>query len=55
MYPGYLEANREVFVDGDVENGAPTGKVERMAVIESLKLSMGGIVETSCRAIEEVV
>ncbi|TFK74547.1 P-loop containing nucleoside triphosphate hydrolase protein [Pluteus cervinus] len=48
IYPAYVDANREVFIDGDVEKGQATGKVENLLVIESQELSMAEIVERSC-------
>lgn len=38
VYPGYLEAHREMFENGDVENGELTGqRVRGLVVIEPAK------------------
>ncbi|KAF8160893.1 P-loop containing nucleoside triphosphate hydrolase protein [Crassisporium funariophilum] len=54
VYPAYLEAHREVFVDGDVENGAPTSKVQNLILLESLNISMSEAVERCCLVLKEV-
>ncbi|KAF7315250.1 Fumarate reductase [Mycena indigotica] len=49
VYPAYVDANREVFIDGDVENGKPTEKVEGLALLEGI--TMGDAVSRSCELI----
>jgi len=51
VYPAYVDANREVFEDGDVEQGKPSGKVEKLVLLESLEMSMGDAVSRSCEVI----
>ena len=52
MYPAYIEAHAAVFEGGDVENGAPTGKVPGLIVLESLKMTMGEAVTRCCEVIK---
>ena len=58
VWPAYIEAHREAFVDGDVENGMPNDKVPELLLINSLEIGMDEIVERSCavlrRKLEEV-
>ncbi|KAF8170292.1 P-loop containing nucleoside triphosphate hydrolase protein [Mycena galopus ATCC 62051] len=51
VYPAYVDANREVFEEGDVEKGKPTAKVEKLVLLESLEMSMGDAVSRSCEVI----
>ncbi|KAJ6497810.1 P-loop containing nucleoside triphosphate hydrolase protein [Mycena sanguinolenta] len=51
VYPAYVDANREVFEGGDVEKGKPTGKVEKLVLLESLEMSMDEGVSRSCEVI----
>jgi len=53
VYPAYVDANREMFVDGNVENGAPSGKVENLMVIETLEMTMSEMVNRCCAVLEE--
>ncbi|KAG5638790.1 hypothetical protein H0H81_010019 [Sphagnurus paluster] len=55
VYPGYLEAHRDVFIDGDVEGGEPGDKVRGLIMLESLKISMGEAVSQVCKVLEQVV
>ncbi|KAL0072755.1 ribosylnicotinamide kinase [Marasmius tenuissimus] len=48
VWPAYIEAHREAFVDGDVENGMPSDKVKEILLINSLEIGMDEIVERSC-------
>lgn len=54
VYPGYLEAHKDVFVNGDVEHGATTGKVENIILVESLNMTMGEAVDRCCHVLKEV-
>ncbi|KAF7362119.1 Fumarate reductase [Mycena venus] len=51
VYPAYVDANRDVFEDGDVEKGKPTAKVEKLVLLDSLEMSMGDAVSRSCEVI----
>lgn len=53
VYPAYLEAHKEVFVDGDVEHGAPTDKVKGLVLLETLEMTMGEAVDRCCRVLKE--
>ncbi|KAK1225293.1 ribosylnicotinamide kinase [Marasmius sp. AFHP31] len=48
VWPAYIEAHREAFVDGDVENGMPSDKVKEILLINGLEIGMDEIVERSC-------
>ncbi|KAJ7072558.1 P-loop containing nucleoside triphosphate hydrolase protein [Mycena amicta] len=52
VYPAYVDANRDVFENGDVENGVPTGKVEGLVLLEGI--TMGEAVSRSCEVISAV-
>jgi nicotinamide/nicotinate riboside kinase len=54
VYPAYVGANREVFEDGDVENGPPSSKVRGMILLESLKMDMNEAVDRCCTVLKEV-
>ncbi|EKM80775.1 hypothetical protein AGABI1DRAFT_105715 [Agaricus bisporus var. burnettii JB137-S8] len=53
VYPAYLEAHREAFVDGDVEHGRPNDKVKDLILLETLEMGMGEAVERCCRVLRE--
>ncbi|KAG6897724.1 hypothetical protein C0992_011934 [Termitomyces sp. T32_za158] len=40
VYPAYVDAHRDVFVDGDVEKGLAGEKAKGLMVIDSLEMSM---------------
>lgn len=53
VYPAYVEAHRDIFENGDVENGKPTGNiVPGLVVIEPVKkgeeMSVEDIVRHCC-------
>ncbi|KAG6857765.1 hypothetical protein H0H87_004181 [Tephrocybe sp. NHM501043] len=54
VYPAYVDAHRDVFIDGDVEGGTPGSKVEGLVVINSLDLSMGEGVSRVCGVLEDI-
>ncbi|KAJ7502854.1 P-loop containing nucleoside triphosphate hydrolase protein, partial [Mycena galericulata] len=55
VYPAYVDANREVFENGDVEKGAATGKVKDLVLLESLEMRMGDAVDRSCEVISRFI
>ncbi|KAG6812551.1 hypothetical protein H0H92_002320 [Tricholoma furcatifolium] len=55
VYPAYIDAHRDVFIDGDVEEGLPGTKVKGLVVIRSLELGMDEAVSMACRELENVV
>lgn len=54
VYPAYLEAHKDVFENGDVENGKPESKVEELLVLESLKMDIGEAFDRCCQKLKEV-
>lgn len=46
-----MDANRHLFVDGDLEGGPPSGNVEELILIESLELTMSEIVSKCCKGL----
>ncbi|KXN90122.1 Nicotinamide riboside kinase [Leucoagaricus sp. SymC.cos] len=54
VYPAYLEAHREVFINEDVEHGAPTDKVKGLVLLETLEMTMGEAVDWCCRVLKEI-
>ncbi|KAG2358907.1 hypothetical protein BDR07DRAFT_1293527 [Suillus spraguei] len=59
VLPAYLDAYREMFESGDVENGDLTNKVEGLVLIEPEKegkrMSMTDIVERCCQELYKLV
>jgi nicotinamide/nicotinate riboside kinase len=55
VYPAYIDAHREVFQSGDVENGEPGSRVEGLIVLESVKMEMNDVVKRCCEVLKEVV
>ncbi|KAJ7718023.1 P-loop containing nucleoside triphosphate hydrolase protein [Mycena maculata] len=55
VYPAFIDAHRDVFENGDVENGAPTGKVAGLVLLESLSMTMGDAVNRSCEVISAFI
>lgn len=55
VYPAYVEAHKEVFVDGDVERGVPTDKVQGLLLLEALEMTMGEEVDQCCRVLKQTV
>lgn len=53
VYPAYVEAHKEVFVNGDVEHGVPTDKVKDLILLETLEMKMGEAVDLCCRMLKE--
>ncbi|KAJ7078836.1 P-loop containing nucleoside triphosphate hydrolase protein [Mycena belliarum] len=51
VYPAFVDAHAAVFEGGDVEAGAPSGKVAGLVLLESLSMSMEDAVSRSCEAI----
>lgn len=54
VYPAYVDANRDVFENGDVENGDLSGKVKGLILLESLKMDMNEAVDRCCTVLKEV-
>jgi len=50
----YPDAYRDVCAAGDVEH-APTDKVRRLVLLESLQMSMGEAVERCCEGVKRAV
>lgn len=49
MYPAYAEAHSDLFEDGDIEHGKPTGqKVKNLVLVEGLEIEMSDMVEKCC-------
>ena len=48
VYPAYLDAHRDVFVDGDIDEGKPTLKVRDMIVLETTTMDATAAVERCC-------
>jgi len=55
VYPAYVDAHRDVFLNGDVEEGDPGGKVEGLIVLKTLEMEMSEAVEKCCAVLKEVV
>lgn len=55
VYPAYLEAHKNVFTNGDVEHGAPTDKVKGLVLLDALEMTMGEVVDRSCRVLKEAI
>ncbi|KAG6378371.1 hypothetical protein JVT61DRAFT_14096 [Boletus reticuloceps] len=58
VYPAYIEAHQDMFENGDVENGKPTGqRVPGLVVIEPVKrwaeMSIDDIVRCCCDVLED--
>ena len=53
VYPAYLEAHKDVFENGDVENGKPVSKVEDLLVLESVKMDIGEAFDRCCQKLRE--
>jgi len=53
VYPAYVDAHRDVFIDGDVEAGAPADKVGGLILLLSLQVDMGEAISRVCRVLEE--
>lgn len=54
VYPAYLDAHKDIFVDGDVERGPLTSTVGGLILIEGLELSMSDAVERCCSVLKEM-
>ncbi|KIK68934.1 hypothetical protein GYMLUDRAFT_255552 [Collybiopsis luxurians FD-317 M1] len=55
VWPGYLEAHQGIFIDGDVEHGGPSGKVERLVMINGIEMSMDDLVEKCAQELKEAL
>ncbi|KAG0702970.1 hypothetical protein DFH29DRAFT_1044387 [Suillus ampliporus] len=59
VLPAYLDAHREIFEGGDVENGDLTSKVKGLVLIEAEKegqvMSMTDVVERCCQELHQLV
>ncbi|KAG5646838.1 hypothetical protein DXG03_002215 [Asterophora parasitica] len=54
VYPAYVDAHRDVFIDGDIETGAPGEKAKGLILLESLTMDMGEAVSRVCGVLEDV-
>lgn len=49
IFPAYVEANSELFENGDLEHGKPTPtKVENLVLVEGLEMEISDVVERCC-------
>ena len=55
VWPAYMEAHREVFVDGDVEHGKSSEKVEGLVVVDALDVTMGEMIDCACEKLKKGV
>jgi len=62
VYPAYVEAHQEMFENGDVENGKPTGeKVQGLVIMEPVKkeeeevMSMNDMVRRCCEVLLDLM
>jgi len=54
VHPAYVEAHFELFEDGDVENGKPTGqKVGNLVLIDTLEMGTSDVVNRCCKILLE--
>ncbi|KIO04520.1 hypothetical protein M404DRAFT_1000648 [Pisolithus tinctorius Marx 270] len=54
VWPGYVAAHKDMFENGDVESGRPTGdKMRGMLVLENAKMSTTDVVNRCCEEIAE--
>ena len=54
VYPAYIDAHKDIFMDGDVEHGQLTSTVSGLTLIESLEISMSDVVEQCCSVLKEI-
>lgn len=54
IYPAFLDAHKDIFVDGDVEHGQLTSAVSGLILIESMEISMSDAVEKCCSVLKEM-
>ena len=54
VYPAYVDAHKDMFVDGDVEHGNLTSTVSGLILIEGLEVSMSDAVEQCCSVLKEM-
>jgi len=55
IYPAFLDAHKDIFMDGDVEHGQLTSTVNGLILIESLEISMSNAVEKCCSVLKAMV
>jgi len=56
VYPAYVDANRGLFHNGDLEHGPlATDGVEGLVLIEPLNVELGEVVEGCCQILREEV
>ena len=55
MYPAYVDAYRDIFENGDVEGGKPTGKLDGLVLIDMLPVTMDEAVDQCCAVLTEKV
>ncbi|KAK0486078.1 P-loop containing nucleoside triphosphate hydrolase protein [Armillaria novae-zelandiae] len=54
VWPAYVDAHRDMFLDGDLEHGEPGDKVKGALIVEPLTKSMGEVVETCCQVLRDI-
>jgi nicotinamide/nicotinate riboside kinase len=52
VWPAYLRAHRDVFVNGDVETGRSSGKIGGLVVVEGMNTTMGEMVDVVCEKLK---
>ena len=55
VWPAYIEAHKHVFENGDWENGASSGNIEDLLIIDELETGMTRAVNEVCEKIKQVV
>ncbi|EIW82561.1 hypothetical protein CONPUDRAFT_163701 [Coniophora puteana RWD-64-598 SS2] len=53
VWPAYEDAHRDVFEDGNLETGRPTGKVQDLVLFENEKMSMTDVVGVCCEVLQK--
>ncbi|KAF8995479.1 hypothetical protein BDQ17DRAFT_1365672 [Cyathus striatus] len=55
VYPAYVDAHKDIFLDGDVEQGTPGSKVEGLVLLESLNVTMSDAIDRCCIVLSETM
>jgi len=55
VWPAYLEANKHLFANGDVEHGGPSEKVQRLVMINGIEMGMAELIQRCCEVLKETL
>ena len=54
VWPAYVEGHRDLFIDGDVENGELRTEINGLILLETVETSMTEAVSRCCAVLKDI-